>query len=601
MNRRLLQIAFRQEHRKYALRLSLVLHVVSMLIFSIFFIKTHVGELEDEIHVDLLPQLPTQEIPKKKVAPKIEVETPVPEKVETPIPEVEKPIEIKHRTIEKKSVKAIAVKPSVEIAKMEVSARPDSVQQTDPVKKTDVKEHLTALEAPDVSTDAELPPVPESVLSPIGAEAGMTTEKTAARRSDTLVRTPGKRNRTGIADNKTATTTEPKNGIGKATASSGDGTHDTFQSIIKGLADDIIGRSGGGPIDVVFIVDASGSMGDNINAVAEHLAAMIDAYKAAEIDYQLGLTHFYMDANQQNTIEVFQLTRRLSEYKRHLYAIIPTGDENALDAIDETLRELRLRNNTTKHFILVTDEPFTTQRGLTVDHAINACRRQEIFVNVLGLNTAEHQRLATETGGTWHEIPQDPIPQNRQTAQRTQTPLTIGEKIRRDAANLPIDIIFFIDGSKSMSNDMTYLKDTMDQWIRDWDNALINYRLGAVRFYASSNINRVNVFKLPQTQQQIHAILQLPPADDENLLHAIVEATRRIKIRENAKTYFIVFTDEPGDPKYPITGTITLLKEMPVVVCVIGTNDPFQQQVAQQTGGIWVAIPNANKKQQPYQ
>ena len=593
MNRRLLRMAFREEHRKYAVRFSLILHVIGMLVFSIFFIKSQVDEFGDEIQVDIIRQLPPQEIPKKKAVPKIEVET--------PIPEEDTPTE-KQRTIQKKEVKQIAPKPSLEIAKIEVAPLPDSAEtHSEPVKKIDATELLTALEAPDVSTDAELPPVPESVLSPSGADTGMTAEKTAARRSDTHVRTPGKRKRTGIADNKTATTTQPQNAIGKATASSGDGSHDTFESIIKGLADDIIGRSGGGPIDVVFIVDASGSMGDNINAVAEHLADMIDTYKASEIDYQLGLTHFYMDANQQNSIEVLQLTRSLSEYKRHLYAIIPTGDENALDAIDETLRDLRLRNNTTKHFILVTDEPFTSQQGLTVDHAINACRRQEIFVNVLGLNIREHQKLATQTGGTWHEIPQDPIPQNRQTAHRTHTPLTIGKTITRDAANLPIDIVFFIDGSKSMSDDMTYLKDTIDLWIRDWDNARIDYRLGAVRFYASGSVNRVNVFNVPQTQQQIHAILQLPAADDENLLHAIVEATRRIKIRENAKTYFIVFTDEPGDPKSPIAGTIALLKEIPVVVCVIGTNDTFQQQVAQQTGGMWVAIPNANKKQQPYQ
>ena len=216
------------------------------------------------------------------------------------------------------------------------------------------------------------------------------------------------------------------------------------------------------------------------------------------------------------------------------------------------------------------------------------------------MNIREHQRFATQTGGTWHAIPQDPTPINTHPQIRTRTPQAIGESIRRDAANLPVDIVFFIDGSKSMSDDMTYLKDTIDPWIRDWDNALIDYRLAAVRFYASGNINRVNVFQAPQTQQQIHAILELPTADDEHLLHAVVEGARRINIRENAKTYFIVFTDEPGNPKYPIAGTITLLQEIPVVVCVIGTNDTFQRQVARQTGGIWVAIPNANKRQQPH-
>ena len=592
MNLRLLRRALRQEDRKNALRVSLMLHVISLLVFSIFFIKTRGQEREDEIQVDLFPALPRQAVSKKKSIPKIEVEP--------PIPQEETPLETQNRTLLKKPVTAIALKPSVEIAKLPAPLPAAAETHSDPVEKIDATERLTALEAPDVSTDAKLPTVPESVLSPRGAAAGhLTPERSATRRSDTHVRTPGKRKRPGIAKDTTGTTTAPQNAIGEGIASSGDG-HDTFQSVIKQLADDIIARSGGGPIDVVFIVDASGSMGDNINAVAEHLVDMIDAYKASEIDYQLGLTHFYMDANKQNHIEVLQLTRSLSEYKRHLYAIIPTGDENALDAIDQTLRELRFRSNTSKHFILVTDEPFTSAQGLTVDHVINACRSQEIFVNVLGNDIPEHKRLATETGGTWHAIPQDPTPINTQPQNRTRTPQAIGERIRRDAANLPIDIVFFIDGSKSMADDMTYLKDTIDVWIRDWDNALIDYRLAAVRFYAKGTVNRVNVFQPPQTQQQIHAILELPTADDENLLHAVVEGVRRIKIRENAKTFFIVFTDEPGHPKYPIAGTITLLQEIPVVVCVIGTADTFQQQVARQTGGIWVAIPNANKKQQPY-
>lgn len=592
MDRRLLKQVLRQKHARNALRVSLILHIIYLLVFSIFFITSDDDAFEDEIQVDLIRALPRQEIAEKKAVPKIEVYPPKPQE--------ETPLETQHRRLEKKEVKEIKPQPSLEITKMAAPLPASAETHSDPVEKIDAPELLTTLEAPDVSTDAALPPVPESVLSPRGADAGnLTTEKSATRRSDTQVRIPGKRKRPGIAKHTTGTTRAPKNAIGEGIGSSGEG-HDTFQSVIKQLADDIIARSGGGPIDVVFIVDASGSMGDNINAVAEHLVDMIDAYKASEIDYQLGLTHFYMDASKQNHIEVLQLTRSLSEYKRHLYAIIPTGDENALDAIDETLRVLRFRSNTTKHLILVTDEPFTSAQGLTVDHAIRDCRSQEIFVNVLGNDIPAHKRLATETGGTWHAIPQDPMPTHTQTQNRTQTPRTIGESIRRDAANLPVDIIFFIDGSKSMSDDMTYLKDTIDLWIRDWDNALIDYRLGAVRFYATGNINRVNVFQAPQTQQQIHAILELPTADDENLLHAIVEGARRINIRENAKTYFIVITDEPGNPKYPIAGTITLLQEIPVVVCVIGTKDTFQQQVARQTGGIWVALPNANKRQQPH-
>ena len=248
------------------------------------------------------------------------------------------------------------------------------------------------------------------------------------------------------------------------------------------LTDDIIASSGGRPIDVVFVVDASGSMQDNINAVAEHLGQMVDAYKASEIDYQLGLTHFNMAMGgtpQQNNIHVFQLTRNLSTYKRTLYAIIPTGDENALDAINQTVGQLRFRTNTVKHLILVTDEPFTSLQGHTADTIIKLCQRNELYVNVLGLNMPDHKRLATETGGSWHAVPQDPLQQGVQTAQsRPAVPQTIGDIILADGANIPVDVILFIDSSKSMTDKVSYLTEQIDLWIRNWDNAMIDYRIG---------------------------------------------------------------------------------------------------------------------------
>ena len=90
----------------------------------------------------------------------------------------------------------------------------------------------------------------------------------------------------------------------------------------------------------------------------------------------------------------------------------------------------------------------------------------------------------------------------------------------------------------------------------------------------------------------IHSILKLPCQDDENLLHAVVDGVRRIQRRPQAKTHFILITDEPGNPKAPFEGTIALLKDLPVAVSVLGAADNFQQQVAAQTGGVYVTIPN---------
>ena len=289
-------------------------------------------------------------------------------------------------------------------------------------------------------------------MSPNPSGSASINEAKITKRRATGVRSPSKSTGESITEGISKTGSEKKNGSG--TGNKGDGSS-TFSSIIGELTDDIIASSGGGPIDVVFVVDASGSMQDNINAVAEHLGQMVNAYKASEIDYQLGLTHFNVAKNiqnnvSQNNIRVFQLVQNLSAYKQTLYGIIPNGDENALDAINQTVIQMQFRKNTIKHLILVTDEPFTSMQGHTIEHIIQLCQKEQLYVNVLGNNIPDHKRLAKETGGSWHAVPQDPNvnPKVTTSSQLSTNPLTIGNAILADAANMPVDVILFIDSSK---------------------------------------------------------------------------------------------------------------------------------------------------------
>lgn len=65
-----------------------------------------------------------------------------------------------------------------------------------------------------------------------------------------------------------------------------------FEEVMENLAEKIVKRSGGSPIDVVFVLDVSGNMEDNIRAIARYLIDMADVYKISKIDYVLGLTKF---------------------------------------------------------------------------------------------------------------------------------------------------------------------------------------------------------------------------------------------------------------------------------------------------------------------
>ena len=531
-NRWLWYKMLRAKYRKYALRISLVTHVI-MMIATVFFIKSEMPELEDEFEVELIREVPRQVV-KKKPPPVPKVETPEPEPEPEPpkpeIPQIEANRPERRKITSEKEVSVVQPKHSVDIAKLRVSTSTGVDMQQPSVKRSDVDAPALS-ETPDFATAADLPTSPESVLSPIGATDGSPEHGSRTRRRNTGARNPKTGAGEGIrkAVRETGTATGGGSGTGgSSTATSGDGG-ETFSGIIGDLTDDIIGSSGGKPIDVVFVVDASGSMQDNINAVAEHLGQMVDAYKASEIDYQLGLTHFNMGSGnpQQNNIQVFQLTQDLSIYKRRLYEILPTGDENALDAISETVQQLRFRTGTIKHLILVTDEPFTSLHGHTVASIIQLCQSKELTVHVLGLPIPEHRQIAAETGGSYHAVPETPMQHRTQTTARAVNAASIGNLILADGANLPVDVILFIDASKSMEDKVAYIRQQIDLWIRNWDHAIIDYRLGVVRFRAKQTVNIVNVFKPPQTQAQIHKILRLPCQEDENLLHAVVEGERR--------------------------------------------------------------------------
>ena len=112
-----------------------------------------------------------------------------------------------------------------------------------------------------------------------------------------------------------------------------------------------------------------------------------------------------------------------------------------------------------------------------------------------------------------------------------------------------------------MEDKVPYITEQIDMWIRNWDIANIEYRLGVVRFRAKQGVNMVTVFKPPQTQEKIHSILKLPYSDDENLLQAILDGVQRIETTPKCQnTFHTYYGMNPEIQKQHIAGTIGYLK-----------------------------------------
>ena len=176
----------------------------------------------------------------------------------------------------------------------------------------------------------------------------------------------------------------------------------------------------------------------------------------------------------------------------------------------------------------------------------------------------------------------------------------IGRDVLKRSTNAPVDIILFVDSSESMEDKLPQFLKQLDLLIRDWDNALIDYQIGVVRFRARASANMINVYNPPQTFKQIRKIVELPCQDNETLLDALAEGLRRLKLRPEALPYFILITDEPAEGQYSALAIIQMLRQKQVLVSVVGTYDDFQQRVATETGGVWLPIPNGQRINHSY-
>ena len=176
----------------------------------------------------------------------------------------------------------------------------------------------------------------------------------------------------------------------------------------------------------------------------------------------------------------------------------------------------------------------------------------------------------------------------------------VGDAALRFGSNTPIDIVLFVDSSKSMDDKLPNFLQQLDLLVRDWDNAFIDYQIGVVRFRSRASVNMINVYNPPQTLEQIRKIVELPCQDEEMLLDAVAEGMRRLKLRPNAQPYFVLVTDEPAEGEYSPLAIIQMLEQKRVLVSVVGTYDDFQQKVATKTGGVWVPIPEGQTTNNSY-
>ncbi len=171
---------------------------------------------------------------------------------------------------------------------------------------------------------------------------------------------------------------------------------------LEGIAESVADSRTEQVVDVVFLLDISGSMIDNIRAVGRQLRQMVTVFEEKGIDFRLGIVLFrYLD---DDTI-VHQPTWDVERYKRLLttHVVAAAGDERAHDAIFKAIRRVNFRKEANRRFILVTDE--ASKGSYKLSDVLQQCWKNKITVDVIGIKHTTHLALSSKTGGLWYPIP----------------------------------------------------------------------------------------------------------------------------------------------------------------------------------------------------
>ncbi|MDE0400959.1 MAG: VWA domain-containing protein [Candidatus Poribacteria bacterium] len=171
---------------------------------------------------------------------------------------------------------------------------------------------------------------------------------------------------------------------------------------LEGIAESIADGVTEDAVDLVFLLDISGSMIDNIRAVGRQLNRMVTVFEEKGIDFTLGIVIFrYLESD---TI-IHPQTRDSERFKRLLttHVVAGMGDERAHNAIIKTIRRVDFREGVNRRFVLVTDE--STKGSYTLSEVLKQCFKNNITVDVIGINDMTHRALTTKTGGLWFPIP----------------------------------------------------------------------------------------------------------------------------------------------------------------------------------------------------
>lgn len=178
------------------------------------------------------------------------------------------------------------------------------------------------------------------------------------------------------------------------------------------LAQDIAEAATTSEIDVVFIVDKTGSMKDNVRGIRAYTDDFLDYIARTGHNTAVGLVTFSDATVEKPDARGVTTDRRKFKTWLHKIEFEGGGDllESGLDALMTAVHKIKFRAGIQQFFVFASDAAFHDadydgKSKYSLDQVIETLQHEGIRVNVLGLDYLPVKQIAWGTRGVWRAIP----------------------------------------------------------------------------------------------------------------------------------------------------------------------------------------------------
>jgi Mg-chelatase subunit ChlD len=167
------------------------------------------------------------------------------------------------------------------------------------------------------------------------------------------------------------------------------------------------GTAAGRGVDLVFVIDTTGSMSDKIESLLATCSRFADDFNALQLNHRIAIVSFGDLRVEGDKIQNTAFTGNVEVTKKSLRNIPRNNGggnqgESPLEALERAL-SLPFRADAVKAIVLITDEP-ADQHRLNADEMIGRLAEREMLVFVASPPYKYFQRMALRNGGKWYKI-----------------------------------------------------------------------------------------------------------------------------------------------------------------------------------------------------